>query len=116
VYDLDAAKAEELQVVTKDPSLRGKTRKKMNLEPFRGSDRCDGYSHNHHRRSDRKGMQGRSYWQVPLECQQKSSSSGQFQICSTQRKPSNQTGGYRRPLQDASEVHDGMLLLEGRWV
>jgi len=35
VYDLDAAKVEELQVVSKDPSLRGKTRKEMNLEPFR---------------------------------------------------------------------------------
>jgi len=35
VYDLDAAKVEELQAVTKDPSLRGKTRKEMNLEPFR---------------------------------------------------------------------------------
>jgi len=35
VYDLEAAKAEELQVVTRDPSLRGKTRKEMGLEPFR---------------------------------------------------------------------------------
>jgi len=35
VYDLDAAKDEELQVVTKDPSLRGKTRNEMGLEPFR---------------------------------------------------------------------------------
>jgi len=35
VYDLDAAKVEELQAVTRDPSLRGKTRKEMNLEPFR---------------------------------------------------------------------------------
>jgi len=35
VYDLDAAKAEELQAVTRDPSLRGKTRKEMGLEPFR---------------------------------------------------------------------------------
>jgi len=35
VYDLDAAKVEELQAVTKDASLRGKTRKKMNLGPFR---------------------------------------------------------------------------------
>ena len=35
VYDLEAAKAEELQVVSKDPSLRGKTRKEMGLEPFR---------------------------------------------------------------------------------
>jgi len=35
VYDLDAAKVEELQAVTKDPSLRGKTRKEMNLKPFR---------------------------------------------------------------------------------
>jgi len=35
VYNLEAAKAEELQAVTKDPSLRGKTRKEMGLEPFR---------------------------------------------------------------------------------
>ena len=35
VYDVDAAKDEELQAVTKDPSLRGKTRKEMGLEPFR---------------------------------------------------------------------------------
>jgi len=32
---LDAAKAEELQAVARDPSLRGKTRKEMGLEPFR---------------------------------------------------------------------------------
>jgi len=35
VYDLDAAKVEERQAVTRDPSLRGKTRKEMGLEPFR---------------------------------------------------------------------------------
>jgi len=35
VYDLDAAKKEENQVVTRDPSLKGKTRKEMGLEPFR---------------------------------------------------------------------------------
>jgi len=35
VYDVDAAKVEELQVVARDPSLRGKTRKEMSLEPFR---------------------------------------------------------------------------------
>jgi len=35
VYDLEAAKAEELQAVTRDLSLRGKTRKEMGLEPFR---------------------------------------------------------------------------------
>jgi len=35
VYDVDAAKDEELQAVTKDSSLRGKTRKEMGLEPFR---------------------------------------------------------------------------------
>jgi len=35
VYDVDAAKVEELQVVARDPSLRGKTRKEMGLEPFR---------------------------------------------------------------------------------
>jgi len=35
VYDVDAAKAEELQAVARDPSLKGKTRKEMGLEPFR---------------------------------------------------------------------------------
>jgi len=35
VYDVDAAKDEELKVVIKDPSLRGKTRKEMGLESFR---------------------------------------------------------------------------------
>ena len=35
VYDLEAAKAEELQAVTRDSSLRGKTKKEMGLEPFR---------------------------------------------------------------------------------
>jgi len=35
VYDVDAAKAEELKAVARDPSLRGKTRKEMNLKPFR---------------------------------------------------------------------------------
>jgi len=35
VYDVDVAKAEELQAVARDPSLRGKTRKEMDLEPFR---------------------------------------------------------------------------------
>jgi len=35
VYDVDAAKDEELQAVIKDPSLRGKTRKEMGLESFR---------------------------------------------------------------------------------
>jgi len=34
VYDVDAAKIEELQVVARDPSLRGKTWKEMGLEPF----------------------------------------------------------------------------------
>jgi len=38
VYDLEAAKAEELQAVTRDPCLRGKTRKEMGLEPFRQTD------------------------------------------------------------------------------
>jgi len=32
---MEAAKAEELQAVTRDPSLRGKTRKEMGLKPFR---------------------------------------------------------------------------------
>jgi len=35
VYDLEAAKAEELQTVTRNHSLKGKTRKEMGLEPFR---------------------------------------------------------------------------------
>jgi len=35
VYDVDAAKVEELQAVARDASLRGKTRKEMGLEPFR---------------------------------------------------------------------------------
>ena len=35
VYDMDAAKVEELQAVARDRSLRGKTRKEMGLEPFR---------------------------------------------------------------------------------
>jgi len=35
VYDLDAAKAEELQAVTREPKLKGKTRKEIGLEPFR---------------------------------------------------------------------------------
>jgi len=35
VYDMDAAKDEELKAVIKDPSLRGKTRKQMGLESFR---------------------------------------------------------------------------------
>jgi len=35
VYEVDAAKEEELKAVIKDPSLRGKTRKEMGLESFR---------------------------------------------------------------------------------
>jgi len=35
VYDIDSAKVEELQAMARDPSLRGKTRKEMGLEPFR---------------------------------------------------------------------------------
>jgi len=35
VYNVDAAKVEELQAVARDPSLREKTRKEMGLEPFR---------------------------------------------------------------------------------
>ena len=35
VYDVDAAKTEELQAVARDPNLKGKTRKEMGLEPFR---------------------------------------------------------------------------------
>ena len=35
VYDVDAAKDEELKAVIRDPSLRGKTRQEMGLESFR---------------------------------------------------------------------------------
>jgi len=35
VYDVDAAKDEELKAVIKDPSLKGKTRQEMGLESFR---------------------------------------------------------------------------------
>ena len=35
VYDLEAAKDEELKAVIQDPSLAGKTRKEMGLESFR---------------------------------------------------------------------------------
>jgi len=35
VYDVNAAKDEELRAVIKDPSLRGKTRKEIGLESFR---------------------------------------------------------------------------------
>jgi len=35
VYDVEAAKEEEIKVVIKDPSLRGKTRQEMGLESFR---------------------------------------------------------------------------------
>ena len=35
VYDLDAAKIEEKQALERDPSLKGKFRKEMGLEPFR---------------------------------------------------------------------------------
>jgi len=35
VYDVEAAKDEELKAVIKDPSLRGKTRQEMGLESFR---------------------------------------------------------------------------------
>jgi len=35
VYDLEAAKDEELQAVIRDPSLKGKTRREMGLESFR---------------------------------------------------------------------------------
>jgi len=35
IYDVDAAKDEELKAVIRDPSLRGKTRKEMGLESFR---------------------------------------------------------------------------------
>ena len=33
VYDVDAAKDEELKAVIKDPSLKGKTMKEMGLNP-----------------------------------------------------------------------------------
>jgi len=35
IYDVDAAKDEELKAVIRDPSLKGKTRKEMGLESFR---------------------------------------------------------------------------------
>jgi len=35
VYDVEAAKEEEIKAVIKDPSLRGKTRQEMGLESFR---------------------------------------------------------------------------------
>jgi len=35
VYDLEAAKAEELEAITREPSLKGKTSKEMGLEPLR---------------------------------------------------------------------------------
>ena len=35
VYDLEAAKIEENQALARDPSLKGKSRKEMGLEPFR---------------------------------------------------------------------------------
>jgi len=35
VYDVEAAKNEELLVVARDPSQKGKTRKEMGLEPYR---------------------------------------------------------------------------------
>jgi len=35
VYDLDAAKIDENQALATDPSLKGKSRKEMGLEPFR---------------------------------------------------------------------------------
>ena len=40
VYDVDATKAEELQVVARDPSLRGKTRKEMDLTVYLSIIRC----------------------------------------------------------------------------
>jgi len=35
VYDVEAAKEEEIKAVIKDSSLRGKTRQEMGLESFR---------------------------------------------------------------------------------
>ena len=35
VYDQEAAKLEETQAVSRDPSLKGKSRKEMGLEPFK---------------------------------------------------------------------------------
>jgi len=61
-------------------------------------------------------MQGCPYWQVSLEYQQEASPAGKLHISGAERKPSNQTGGYRRSPQNASEVHDRLLLLEGRWI
>jgi len=36
VFDVDSAKAQEREAVSRNPSLRGKTRKEMGLEPFHG--------------------------------------------------------------------------------
>ena len=36
VFDVDSAKAQEREVVLRNPSLKGKTRKEMGLEPFHG--------------------------------------------------------------------------------
>ena len=116
VYDVDAAKVEELQVVARDPSLKGKTRKETGLEPFRQTE-------------IRLVVMG-----IPItiteeviakacrvalladffECQRKASPAGNLHNSGAERKPSNQTGGYRRSPQDASKVHDRLLLSEGR--
>ena len=36
VFDVDSAKAQEREAVSGNPSMRGKTRKEMGLEPFQG--------------------------------------------------------------------------------
>ena len=36
VFDVESAKAQEKEAVSRNPSLRGKTRKEMGLEPFQG--------------------------------------------------------------------------------
>jgi len=71
VYDLEAAKAEELQAVTKDPSLRGKTRKEMGLEPFRKTkirSSVLGIPITITEEVIAKACRVAPYWQVPLEC------------------------------------------------
>ena len=36
VFDVDSAKAQEREAVSRNPSLKGKSRKEMGLEPFHG--------------------------------------------------------------------------------
>ena len=61
-------------------------------------------------------MQSCTYWQISLECQQKASPAENLHNCGAEGKPNNQTGGYRRSPQYAFEVHERLLLSEGRWI